>query len=29
MMSEALPTEPPPADTRDELRAAYRHRQEA
>ena len=28
-MSEALRTEPPPADTRDELRAAHLRRQEA
>jgi hypothetical protein len=28
-MSEALRTEPPPIDIRDELRAAHRHRQEA
>jgi hypothetical protein len=28
-MSEALRTEPPPVDVRDELRAAHRHRQGA
>jgi hypothetical protein len=28
-MSEALQTEPPPVDIREELRAAHRHRQEA